>query len=313
MELIGLVHREQWGARQPRNVTPLEDKDLRGIAVHYSAMAAVEDHAGCDDRVRQIQNGHMDGNGWADIAYSWLTCQHGYAFQGRGWGVRTAANGTNAANDRYHAVCFLGADREGRDDVTPTGRKVIASVIAQGRDLYPKAWEVRLHKDFRATACPGLELSSWVRADMPVDWDTGERPADMPVGEAVPIIVRSKPVAVHGCATGGYWIATEDGGVFSFGGAPFHGSLGGIALNAPVVDLVGTKTGQGYWLVAADGGMFPFGDADFHGSLAGMALNAPVIDMAVSADDDGAWLLGGDGGLFGLGDAPFGGNIVYRP
>ena len=316
MEIIGLVHREQWGARQPRNVTPLEDREIRGTAVHYSAAAAdqVADHAGCAGRVRSIQNFHMDGNGWADIAYSWLTCQHGFAFQGRGWGVRSAANGTNAGNDRYHAVCFLGADKADRDDVTPTGRKVIASVIAQGRELWPKAWEVKLHKDFKATSCPGLELSSWVRADMPIDWETGERPADMPVGEAVPIIVHSKPVAVHASAAGGYWIVTEDGGVFSFGGAAFHGSLGALKLNQPVVDMIGTKDGGGYWLCAADGGMFAFGNAKADlGSLAGIQLNSPVIDLAVSADEDGAYLLAGDGGLFGLGDAPFGGRVVYQP
>ena len=313
MEIANLVHRETWGARQPRNVTPLTNADIRGTAVHYSAMAASDDHAACDDRVRQIQNGHMDGNGWSDIAYSWLTCQHGYAYQGRGWGIRTAANGTNAANDRYHAVCFLGADREGRDDVTPTGRKAIASVIAQGRQLYPKGWEVRLHRDFKATACPGNELASWVRADMPIDWETGERPADMPVGEATQIVVRSMPVAVHASASGGYWVACEDGGVFNFGGAAFHGSLGGLALNAPVVDLIGTKDGGGYWLCAADGGMFAFGNAKGDlGSLAAIRLNAPVVDLAVSADEDGAWMLAEDGGVFGLGDAPFGGRIVYQ-
>lgn len=306
MEIHQLVHREQWGARQPRSVTPLKDRDLRGIAVHYSAMAATDDHAGCDDRVRQIQNGHMDGNGWADIAYSWLTCQHGYCFQGRGWGVRTAANGTNAANDRYHAVCFLGTDREGRDDVTPDGRKAIASVIAQGRDLYPHAWEVRLHRDFKATACPGAELSAWVRADMPDDW-TRHDPA-----AAGPVVVRSKPVAVAACATGGYWVATEDGGVFSFG-APFHGSLGSLQLAAPIVDLIGTEDGGGYWLCGADGGMFAFGNAPFVGSLAGVQLNAPVVDMAVSADEDGAWMLGGDGGVFGVGGAAYGGGVVYQP
>lgn len=58
---------------------------------------------------------------------SWLVCHHGYRFTGRGLGVRSAAQGTNAGNDSFHAVCFLGADREGRADVTPEAKAAIAS------------------------------------------------------------------------------------------------------------------------------------------------------------------------------------------
>lgn len=303
------VSRAAWGAAAPKSTTDLPAKDVRGTAVHYSASEYDEaaDHAQCAGRVKGIQAYHVVHNGWADIAYSWLTCQHGFIFEGRGWGRRTAAQGTNAGNDHYHAVCFLGGDKEGRDDVTPTGRQALAAVIADGRAHNPAGWEVRPHSDFHATACPGNELRQWLRADMPDDW-TKAPPPEAPV----PIVVKSKPIAIHGCATGGYWVATEDGGVFSFGGAPFVGSLGALLLNQPIVDLVGTKSGQGYWLCAADGGMFNFGDAPFVGSLAGTQLNAPMVDLAVSADDDGAWMLGGDGGVFGVGDAPYGGGIVYR-
>jgi len=35
----------------------------------------------------------------------------------------------------------------------------------------------------------------------------------------------------------GYWLAGADGGVFSFGSAPFQGSMGGKPMNAPVVGI----------------------------------------------------------------------------
>jgi hypothetical protein len=57
----------------------------------------------------------------------------------------------------------------------------------------------------------------------------------------------------------GYWLAAADGGVFAFGDARFHGSMGGVRLNAPVVGNAATETGRGYWLAAADGGVFGFG------------------------------------------------------
>ena len=58
----------------------------------------------------------------------------------------------------------------------------------------------------------------------------------------------------------------SDGGIFSFGGAPFYGSTGGMVLNKPVVGMAATPDGGGYWLVASDGGIFSYGDAGFYGS-----------------------------------------------
>jgi hypothetical protein len=35
----------------------------------------------------------------------------------------------------------------------------------------------------------------------------------------------------------GYWLVASDGGVFSFGDAPFEGSTGALSLSAPVVGI----------------------------------------------------------------------------
>ncbi|MGD0394689.1 MAG: N-acetylmuramoyl-L-alanine amidase, partial [Acidimicrobiales bacterium] len=47
----------------------------------------------------------------------------------------------------------------------------------------------------------------------------------------------------------GYWLVASDGGIFSFGDAPFYGSEGGTRLSAPVVGMTAAPTGNGYWLV----------------------------------------------------------------
>ena len=75
----------------------------------------------------------------------------------------------------------------------------------------------------------------------------------------------------------GYWLVAEDGGVFAFGDAPFHGSTGDITLIQPVISIVPSRTGKGYWFVARDGGLFAYGDAAFHGSLAG--TSSTVVAM----------------------------------
>ena len=106
----------------------------------------------------------------------------------------------------------------------------------------------------------------------------------------------------------GYWMVARDGGIFSSGGAAFHGSTGSIALNRPIVGMASTPSGNGYWLVASDGGIFSFGDATFHGSTGSITLNRPIVGMASTPSGNGYWLVASDGGIFSFGDATFHGS-----
>ncbi len=107
---------------------------------------------------------------------------------------------------------------------------------------------------------------------------------------------------------GGYRLVAADGGIFSFGGAPFYGSMGGKPLNKPIVGMAATPGGRGYWLVAADGGIFAYGDAGFYGSTGDLRLTAPIVGMAATPDGGGYWLVAADGGIFAFGDAVFYGS-----
>ncbi len=111
----------------------------------------------------------------------------------------------------------------------------------------------------------------------------------------------------------GYWFVASDGGIFSFGSAVFHGSMGGKRLSKPIVGIASTPTGLGYWLVASDGGIFSFGDAKFYGSMGGKPLNAPIVGMASTPDGMGYWLVASDGGIFSFGDAKFYGSMGGKP
>jgi hypothetical protein len=109
----------------------------------------------------------------------------------------------------------------------------------------------------------------------------------------------------------GYWLAATDGGVFNFGAAPFHGSMGGTILNSPVIGMAGTPAG-GYWLGASDGGVFSFG-APFLGSMGGKHLNSPIVGIAGTPDGGGYYLVASDGGVFTFGDAHFDGSMGGKP
>jgi hypothetical protein len=117
----------------------------------------------------------------------------------------------------------------------------------------------------------------------------------------------------------GYWLVGSDGGIFSFGSAVFHGSMGGIPLQRPVVGIAATADRGGYWLDAFDGGVFSFGDTQFYGSIPGLglhpagsglphSLNAPIVGMVPSQDQGGYFMVASDGGVFAFGDAHFAGS-----
>jgi hypothetical protein len=84
--------------------------------------------------------------------------------------------------------------------------------------------------------------------------------------------------------------------------ATFHGSLGAVRLNRPIVGMAATPSGEGYWLVASDGGVFTFGDARFFGSAGDTGVD-DVVGMARTPSGSGYWIATRSGRVFGYGEA----------
>jgi CHAP domain len=110
--------------------------------------------------------------------------------------------------------------------------------------------------------------------------------------------ISSERPAVNGL--GGFF---EDGGVLTYGSAPFLGSPTDQRLAAPIVAMAPTPDGEGYWLIGADGGVLAYGDAEYFGGTSALKLYAPIVAMAPTPDGGGYWLVSADGGIFTFGDA----------
>jgi peptidoglycan/xylan/chitin deacetylase (PgdA/CDA1 family) len=110
-----------------------------------------------------------------------------------------------------------------------------------------------------------------------------------PVRSNLPLV--GAALAGTSSPAGGYWEVASDGGIFSFGTATFHGSMGGQALNAPIVGMAPGPPGGGYWELAADGGVFSF-DEPFFGSRGGQSPVDRFFAM-VATPDGGGYLLAG--------------------
>lgn len=100
--------------------------------------------------VEQIHSWHL-GRGWAGIGYHFYVRKDGSVYKGReiGW------TGGHTTNYNYCSigVCFEGNfENESMNDVQ---KQAGAELITYIQELYDYSLEVRKHKDFNATACPG--------------------------------------------------------------------------------------------------------------------------------------------------------------
>ena len=179
------ITRAQWGARPPKSNGNTIGAHPLGVAVHYSAanLGSSPDSL-CDDKVRGIQNYHIDHNGWADIAYSFLVCPHGNVFEGRGTGRGSAANGTTSANLNWYAVCALGGPKDTPSVLMLAG---IGTAIGLCRKAGAGA-RVIGHRDLVSTACPGAALYAYVNAGR---WNGVLIAVKVAVGTVVKAVVKA--------------------------------------------------------------------------------------------------------------------------
>ncbi|MCG5436249.1 peptidoglycan-binding domain-containing protein [Micromonospora foliorum] len=155
---LNTILRAQWGARPPVAVTRVPITTRTGFTVHYSAGTSAT-------TPRQIQNYHMDSNGWSDIGYNFLVDVAGRVYEGRGWEVEGAhASGHNVT---HLGVCFIGSD----GDVTPAVLRSIRSIYDRANALSGKTLAKTWHGGLsgNSTACPGSQLRTWVQAGMVSD------------------------------------------------------------------------------------------------------------------------------------------------
>jgi hypothetical protein len=157
MTYAGFRTRKQLKLRAPKSRSTNVSPEDGGVAVHWGGPGnSPKDHEKCEERWRAWQNFHMDGRKWVDIAYNFGFCNHGYVLAGRGYGVRSAGQGTNDGNDMFMAACFVG----GEDGPVANVHAIDALkwIIAECRRL-GAGQEVRPHYYFHSTGCPGARLA----------------------------------------------------------------------------------------------------------------------------------------------------------
>lgn len=156
--------RAAWNARPPSSPVTVLDHGPDHIVVHHTATANSTDYS-LDHALqlsRDIQDLHMDKNGWIDIGEQLTISRGGYIMEGRdrsleAIGDRHHVVGAQTANENSHTI---GIENEGLyDTVTPPDALLnsLVATMAWLCDVYgldPHASIVG-HRDYNATDCPG--------------------------------------------------------------------------------------------------------------------------------------------------------------
>lgn len=103
----------------------------------------------------------------------------------------------------------------------------------------------------------------------------------------------------------GYWMMTNAGDVYSFGGAGWYGNADSFGATFSAVHLEPTPDGGGYWIVDSFGRVLAFGDARWLGNANPAALDAGERVTTISATPAGRgyWLFTNRGRVLTFGDA----------
>lgn len=141
-----------WGP--PMHVTTL-DKAVR------TWLAGQRFHMG-----RNHPNPLASGRHWVDIAYNFGFWEQ-YIFAGRGYGIRSAAQGSNYGNQNFLAAVYLGGEGE-----KPSGRTLdtLDWIINDARENAGVGMRVAPHSAFNNTTCPGMHVRkhAYLRNRVPI-------------------------------------------------------------------------------------------------------------------------------------------------
>lgn len=156
---LRIITRREWGAAAPARAMDMQARPTEAF-LHYSddvAVGGIDTLAEQAAKARAIQDFHLHGRGWSDIAYHYLVFQpygrlrRARVFAGRGDRFVPAAQAGH--NTGTLAICVVAGPG------VPLKRNT-RYVIEQLLRRYPSVKTVGGHRDVVATDCPGESITN---------------------------------------------------------------------------------------------------------------------------------------------------------
>ena len=156
-----IISRGQWGARNAKERSYQDPRSVRELFSHYSESPSASSIRQQKQTMRDLQDFHMDGRGWSDIAYNYLVFNGSRprVFYGRGARVIPAAQLNH--NTNTIAVCVV--MRAGDELTWQTKLQLRRVVWHLRRKVIKRNVPVRPHSAVTETSCPGDQLRAWIK------------------------------------------------------------------------------------------------------------------------------------------------------
>jgi len=156
---------DAWNARPPSGALTIINSKPNKIIVHHTALANSTDYsqAHAFQDARDIQNLHMDTNGWVDTGQQFTISRGGWITEGRHGSLyallhgQTLVQGAQCVGQNNQSV---GIENEGTylsvQPPTALWNSLIAMCAFSCQQYGIAATEIYGHNDFNNTQCPGL-------------------------------------------------------------------------------------------------------------------------------------------------------------
>ncbi len=158
----GLVPRSAWSATRADagNMKP-STAEWKWITVHHSVFAPTTNKLSDSlDVVLRIQRQHVDVENYADIGYHYLIDRAGRVIEGRRLKWQGAHAGDSSKNRGNVGICLLGNFETEHPTKAALGSLDKLVLELQNKLRIPRK-NVRPHKAWKETACPGRHLMPW--------------------------------------------------------------------------------------------------------------------------------------------------------
>jgi len=177
-----VVTTAEWGARPPKaGRFPFDRTNPRYVVVHHTNNqnppndSSRDTSEGAMQLARNIQNYHMDKNGWSDSGHNFLNTTGGFILEGRHGSLDAVKQGyciqsAHAAQDPgklANGNQSPGIENEGNFMTFQMGQKPWDSLVELCASLYDSCnispLNIKGHRDFSNTNCPG----DWLYSQLP--------------------------------------------------------------------------------------------------------------------------------------------------
>jgi len=162
---IEIITCPKWGARRPKQGINTVGASVRTIfhhtAGHHPELGNPKEQSRAESMAyaRQIQNYHMDVNGWVDSGHNFLVCRNGLILQGR-WLTVSAIQAKHMVNSAHcpgqNGQIGIEHEHYATEEMTPDQREASALLQAwvawhyDRKDVLPS----QPHSQYFPTACP---------------------------------------------------------------------------------------------------------------------------------------------------------------